>query len=195
MVVGFIIGGTTGLAGAYVGAVASATAAVAPQATPTAAVQATAAPTAGTDDGGAAAGGGNAAGGSAVTDAEPEEELTLAPDANALAFAETELTAPANTVVRLLFENQNELGVQHNWVLVNGGDDVAAAVNDAAQGNSGALFVPPPGTDDALAYTAMLNAGENGEVVFTTPEAGTYAYICTFPGHYLGGMVGVLTVE
>ncbi|NJM08746.1 auracyanin, partial [Candidatus Gracilibacteria bacterium] len=175
-------------------AVASATAAVAPQATATPVAQATVAPTAGAD-GGAAAGGVNEAGGSAIADGTPEEELTLAAAADALAFAETELSAPANTVVRLTFENQNDLGVQHNWVLVDGGDDVAASVNEAAQDNSAALFVPPTGTDGALAYTAMLNVGQSGEVVFTTPDAGTYTYICTFPGHYLGGMVGVLTVE
>jgi plastocyanin len=193
MAVGIIVSGITGFAGSYVGAVASATAAVAPEATPTVVAQATAAPTA--DAGGGTASGANEAGGSAITDGEPKEELTIAPATDALAFAETELTASANTVVRLTFENQNDLGVQHNWVLVNGGDDVAAAVNEAAQGNSAALFVPPPGTDDALAYTAMLNVGASGEVVFTTPDAGTYTYICTFPGHYLGGMVGTLSVE
>nr|1OV8_A Chain A, Auracyanin B [Chloroflexus aurantiacus]1OV8_B Chain B, Auracyanin B [Chloroflexus aurantiacus]1OV8_C Chain C, Auracyanin B [Chloroflexus aurantiacus]1OV8_D Chain D, Auracyanin B [Chloroflexus aurantiacus]1QHQ_A Chain A, PROTEIN (AURACYANIN) [Chloroflexus aurantiacus] len=136
----------------------------------------------------------NAPGGSNVVNETPAQtvEVRAAPDA--LAFAQTSLSLPANTVVRLDFVNQNNLGVQHNWVLVNGGDDVAAAVNTAAQNNADALFVPPPDTPNALAWTAMLNAGESGSVTFRTPAPGTYLYICTFPGHYLAGMKGTLTV-
>jgi uncharacterized cupredoxin-like copper-binding protein len=30
---------------------------------------------------------------------------------------------------------------------------------------------------------------------FETPGAGTYEFICTFPGHYLAGMKGNLVVN
>ncbi|OAN45795.1 auracyanin, partial [Chloroflexus islandicus] len=136
----------------------------------------------------------NAAGGANVVNETPAQTIQIQADPNALAFAQTSLSAPANTVVKLDFVNQNNLGVQHNWVLVNGGDDVAAAVNNAAQANADALFVPPPDTPGALAWTPMLNAGQTGSVTFRTPPPGTYLYICTFPGHYLAGMKGTLTV-
>ncbi len=136
----------------------------------------------------------NAPGGLNVVNETPTQTVEIRPAPDALAFAQTSLTLPANTVVKLDFINQNNLGVQHNWVLVNGGDDVAAAVNNAAQNNADALFVPPPGTPNALAWTPMLNVGQTGSVTFRTPPPGTYLYICTFPGHYLAGMKGTLTV-
>lgn len=136
----------------------------------------------------------NAPGGTNVVNETPAQTVELRPAPDALAFAQTSLSLPANTVVKLDFINQNNLGVQHNWVLVNGGDDVAATVNNAAQNNADALFVPPPDTPNALAWTPMLNVGQTGSVTFRTPPPGTYLYICTFPGHYLAGMKGTLTV-
>jgi uncharacterized cupredoxin-like copper-binding protein len=41
----------------------------------------------------------------------------------------------------------------------------------------------------------MINAGEELSVTFETPGPGTYAFLCTFPGHYQAGMVGELVVE
>jgi azurin len=106
------------------------------------------------------------------------------------------LNAPADTLVTLTFNNINDLGVQHNWVLVDGGADVATAVNTAASGNAAELFTPPAGTADGLAWTAMVNAGDSGSVTFRTPAApGTYLFICTFPGHYAAGMIGDFVVE
>jgi azurin len=47
-----------------------------------------------------------------------------------------------------------------------------------------------------LASTKMAGGGETVEVTFTAPkEPGEYLYICTFPGHYLAGMKGVLVVK
>lgn len=137
-----------------------------------------------------------AGGGSAVEEGTAEVELELLPEPAALAFATTELTAPADTLVTLTFVNQNDLGVQHNWVLVDGDAAIAEVVNAAAGGNAAELFVPPAGTEGGLAWTPMLNAGDTGSVTFRTPaDAGTYLYICTFPGHYVAGMIGDFVVE
>jgi azurin len=40
----------------------------------------------------------------------------------------------------------------------------------------------------------MLGGGETTTIAFTAPAAGTYDYICSFPGHY-GMMKGKLIVE
>ncbi|MDE0837988.1 MAG: plastocyanin/azurin family copper-binding protein [Kiritimatiellae bacterium] len=40
----------------------------------------------------------------------------------------------------------------------------------------------------------MLGPGEEDVVTFTAPAAGTYNYLCTFPGHY-AVMNGVMTVK
>ncbi len=164
---------------------------VAAQPTATAAAQPTAAPTAAPAPPPAAGGSG-----SAIETGTPDVTIDLLPEPLALAFADTELTAPANALVTLNFNNQNDLGVQHNWVLVDGSTSVADTVNTAAIANATELFVPPAGTEGGLAWTAMLSVGETGSVTFRAPaDPGTYLYICTFPGHYLGGMVGDFVVE
>jgi azurin len=169
--------------------------AAAPTAAPVPLVVATTAPAAPTAAPAPAVGGGLNALDPAGSDAAGAEAVSFAPDKMALAFAEKTLSLKTDTVVTLNFENINDLGVQHNWVLV-GSDaaDAAAAVNAAAAGNAAGLFVPPAGTENALAWTPMVTAGSTGSVTFRTPAAGTYLFICTFPGHYAAGMQGTLTV-
>ncbi|HMQ29993.1 MAG TPA: plastocyanin/azurin family copper-binding protein [Chloroflexaceae bacterium] len=126
------------------------------------------------------------------------EAVTVGSDGDLLAFDQTEITVPEG-LVTLTFAN-NATAVQHNWVLVDGGDDVASAVNDAAQAQVAATrnaagAVPPADTPGLLVATQMLNAGESAEVTFETPGPGSYQFICTFPGHYLAGMEGTLIVE
>lgn len=35
-----------------------------------------------------------------------------------------------------------------------------------------------------LAHTPMIGGGESATIYFTAPEAGSYDFICSFPGHY-----------
>jgi len=66
-------------------------------------------------------------------------------------------------------------------------DDAAAAAGEAAG------YVP---NDPAiLAKTKLLNGGESDTATFTAPAAGTYTFLCTFPGHFVAGMKGTLTVK
>ena len=47
-----------------------------------------------------------------------------------------------------------------------------------------------------LAATRLIGNGETAEVTFTVPKKpGVYTFICTFPGHFAGGMKGTLTVK
>lgn len=148
-----------------------------------------------------------AAGGEATIPTEPlgpalasgsGEAVTIGSDGDLLAFDQTEVTVP-NGLVTLTFQN-NATAVQHNWVLVDGGDDVAATVNDAAQAQvrvtrNAAGAVPPADTQGLLVATQMLDAGGNVTFTFETPGPGSYEFICTFPGHYLAGMKGNLVVN
>jgi len=57
-------------------------------------------------------------------------------------------------------------------------------------------YISPNFEDNIIASTAMLGNGESDTVTFTVPEEpGEYTFICTFPGHYAGGMVGKLIVQ
>jgi azurin len=109
-----------------------------------------------------------------------------------LAFAQTELQAPANSTVAVNFVNASDT-LPHNWILVRGGDDVAEAVNTAAL-TSLPDYVPADRAQ-IIAASRLLQVGQNETITFETPEAGTYTFLCTFPGHYAAGMAGTLVVE
>lgn len=124
--------------------------------------------------------------------------VELGTDVSLLIFDREEITVP-NGLVTLTFKNMAE-AVQHNWVLVNGGDDVAKEINAAAQAQSRAArsaegALPPADTPGLLLATPMLNPGEEITVTFQPPGPGTYEFICTFPGHYEAGMRGKLIVR
>jgi len=117
--------------------------------------------------------------------------ITIGSDGENLAYDKLTLTAPANTETRLTFKN-NSTAQQHNIVIVEGDDAAVAAVDEEAI-NAG----PPnyiPAAPAVKANTAMLAPGASEGITFTLP-AGTYTYICTYPAHYAGGMVGKLTVQ
>lgn len=80
--------------------------------------------------------------------------------------------------VTVTFNNQGAL--EHDWMLVADGTDLAALT-----------------AEDALmpeAHSGVLPAGQSNTFTFTAPAAGTYQIVCTVPGHAAAGMVGTLTV-
>jgi len=124
--------------------------------------------------------------------------IEIGTDAALLIFNKDRVTVP-NGPVTLTFKNL-ATAVQHNWVLVQGGDEVASAVNDVAQAQvrvtrNAAGAVPPANTPGLLVASPMLDPGEEVTFTFQPPGPGTYEFICTFPGHYVAGMKGVLVVE
>jgi len=109
-------------------------------------------------------------------------------------FDQATLELAAGEDIVLTFNNGAKT-TAHNWLLVSGGDDVATEVNAAGMASGeGARYIP----DDAriIARTAgLVKGGQSESVTFTAPAAGTYVYLCTFPGHFELGMKGVLTVK
>lgn len=81
-------------------------------------------------------------------------------------FDPKELTVRAGETT---FEVRNEGAIEHNFV-----------VEDAAK--------------KALVEIAIIEAGKT-ESAKATLRAGTYAYVCTLPGHREAGMIGVLRVQ
>lgn len=121
------------------------------------------------------------------------QTIDIAADGENLAFDQTTLTATAGQEVTVNFENTSA-AQQHNWVLVNGGEDVASQVANAGLTAGLDNEYLAPDRANVLAATEVLNGGESGSVTFTAPPAGTYLYICTVPGHY-PLMQGTLTVN
>jgi len=119
---------------------------------------------------------------------EPEATASVVPVVvqigvvgDTLAFDADHFTASAGSEVVLTFNNRSGVN-QHNWVLVQAGtkDDVAAA-GLAAGADNGWI---PQGDARVLAHTSLLGPGGSEEIRFTL-EAGTYQFVCTFPGHNL----------
>jgi azurin len=121
----------------------------------------------------------------------PKIEIAIASVANTMMFDKTKLTVPAGAEVHLTFKNNATQDVlPHNWVLVKPKTEAAVAAEGLANAVDAGYVVPGP---NVLAYTPLAPPGKTTEVTFTAPEAGTYPFICTFPGHYIM-MKGVLTV-
>jgi uncharacterized cupredoxin-like copper-binding protein len=133
----------------------------------------------------ACGGGGSNGGGGAA--------LSVSPDGENLAFKPVELKAKAGSSVTVNFSNVST-AQQHNWVLVKGGDDVAAKVDEEAV-NVGAPDYIPADKANIVASSKIQQPGGKETITFTAPAAGTYTFICTYPGHYSAGMKGTFTVE
>jgi azurin len=96
-------------------------------------------------------------------------------------FDTGEMSACEGTQVTVKYINSSTT-LQHNWVLVNKGakDDVALRGTLFATAN----WIEPSDTHIVNStHTALLEPGEAEEISFTAPSAGTYQFVCTFPGH------------
>lgn len=97
--------------------------------------------------------------------------------------------------VRLVLRHVGELpenAMGHNFVLLTKGTDIVAFAQEAA-GAADNDYIPE-GSDQVIAHTEMIGGGEETTVEFEAPPAGTYDFICSFPGHYVQ-MQGKFIVE
>lgn len=104
--------------------------------------------------------------------------------------ASTSVKAGDKVTVTLINEN-TAAGMIHNWVLVKmgTGQEVATAAMAAGPDKD---YVPE--NANVIASSKLANPSETITFEFTAPEAGSYNYICTYPGHF-PKMVGKLVVE
>lgn len=110
-------------------------------------------------------------------------------------FNLNEIRVKAGETVRLTLKHVGQLpenAMGHNFVLLKQGTDVTDFGQKAATA-SGNDYIPE-GTNAVIANTEMIGGGEETTIEFTAPEAGTYDYICSFPGHYVQ-MRGKFIVE
>jgi uncharacterized cupredoxin-like copper-binding protein len=93
-------------------------------------------------------------------------------------FTPSSASVSAGDEVEVTLTNAGAL--EHSWVLVGEGTDAATATDANAINNATTGTVAPGGT---------------GTATFTAPDAGSYQFVCTVPGHAAAGMVGTLTVN
>ena len=118
-----------------------------------------------------------------VTGGSPSDAgglLTISVVGDTLQYDKQSLTVNAGSEVTLSFTNVATVQ-QHNWVLVKAGTKDEVALAGALIGIAGGYL--PEGDDRVLANSNLLGAGESEEITFAAPAAGTYQFVCTFPGH------------
>jgi len=88
-----------------------------------------------------------------------------------------------------------KIAMAHNFVLLAKGTDAAAFTNASATA-SATGYIPAQLKAKVLAATTLVGPGEVADVTFKAPAApGSYTFLCSFPGHFVAGMKGVLVVK
>ncbi len=110
----------------------------------------------------------------------------------------TRIEATPGEALKLVLKNIGSVPKEvmgHNFVLLKKGTDIAAFAQTAAT-DKASSYLPPALLDQVLVHTKQLGPQQTEELDFNAPtEPGEYDYLCTFPGHYLIGMKGVLVVK
>jgi azurin len=112
-------------------------------------------------------------------------------------YSVANIEAKAGEQIRIRLTSKGampKIAMAHNFVLLAKAADTLKFVNASAMARA-TDFVPPDMKAQVLAQTTLAGAGETVEVTFKVPAAGTYTYLCTFPGHFQAGMRGTLTVK
>ncbi len=113
-----------------------------------------------------------------------------------LQFSVTEFSVTEGEEVTIVLQNVGQMAKEmggHNLVILTEGSDLQA-FGIAAAGAADTEYIPADLADQVFAATALLGPGEEYTLTFTAPAAGTYEFVCSFPGHF-GTMRGVMTVE
>ncbi len=116
--------------------------------------------------------------------------LSLRTVGTRMVFEQTALSAPAGPIRLTYTSASTEPAMLHNVVIVAAGTEDAVGIAGIDAGPDRAYV---PEHDAVLASSPLLSPEESAELLVTL-QPGTYAYTCTFPGHYLTER-GVLTVK
>ena len=113
-------------------------------------------------------------------------------------FDKTEIAAKPGETLRIVLKNigtMPKIVGGHNFVLLKLGTDQVEFTKAAFNARE-TEFIPPSMKTAVLAFTALAGPGESVEVTFKVPaKAGSYPYVCSFPGHFALGMKGMLVVK
>lgn len=110
-------------------------------------------------------------------------------------FSTNEIRVKAGEQVTLTLKNVGTMpkeSMGHNFLLLGGGTDVEAFATKAMVAKE-TDYIPADMKSSIMANTKVLGPGESETITFTVP-AGTYDFICSFPGHY-AQMKGKLIAE
>lgn len=110
-------------------------------------------------------------------------------------FDKNEFSVKAGQEVTLTLRHTGKIDKKimgHNFVLLKKGTSVPEFSAKAAAAGEAKDWIA--NKDQIIVHTKMLGGGESTKITFTAPEAGTYDFICSFPGHS-GLMKGKFIVQ
>lgn len=112
-------------------------------------------------------------------------------------FNVNEIIAEPGEQIQIVLTTISKLpkaAMAHNVVILGKGVDSMAFATASAQARDN-QYIAPEFEDRIVAATDLAGGGETVKVTFTVPEEeGNYDFLCSFPGHYMAGMKGVLQV-
>ncbi|MCF7568992.1 azurin [Sabulilitoribacter arenilitoris] len=100
-------------------------------------------------------------------------------------YNKTEIKVKAGKKVKLTLRHIGKLDKKvmgHNFVLLKQGVSVSEFGNKAATFANNEYI--PNDTQDLIAHTKLIGAGETAVIEFDAPKPGEYDFLCSFPGHY-----------
>ncbi|HEY0872137.1 MAG TPA: plastocyanin/azurin family copper-binding protein [Vicinamibacterales bacterium] len=134
----------------------------------------------------------------AALSADPAARTIAIKAGDDMKFSVTKIVAKPGERLRIVLTSRGtmpKIAMAHNVVVLAKGTDADAFVNASAVART-TDYIAPSMKSKVIAATKLAGNGETVEVTFDVPKAaGNYDFVCSFPGHYLGGMRGVLTVK
>jgi azurin len=121
-------------------------------------------------------------------------ELTGGDD---MKYSLTEIPAKPGETLRIRLMSKGTLpkvAMAHNVVVLKPGSKQLDFVNAAAMARA-TDFIPTEMKAQVLAASTLAGPGETVEVTVKIPAAGTYPFVCTFPGHFAAGMRGTIVAK
>ena len=101
-------------------------------------------------------------------------------------YDKNELKAKAGQKIKLTLRHIGKMDINvmgHNVVILKQGVNIAVFAGKAATARDSG-YIPEGSETDIVAHTKMIGGGQTTSVEFNAPAAGTYDFICSFPGHY-----------
>jgi len=120
----------------------------------------------------------------AKKESSSENQLSITGN-DMMQYNKKELRVKAGKEVTLTLTHVGKMSKQvmgHNVVILKPGVDIQAFALKATEAGEADDWIPDGGKD-VVVHTKMLGGGQSASITFMAPEAGTYDFICSFPGH------------
>jgi len=134
-----------------------------------------------------------AAVGAATPDAEGVVRIT---GNDMMQFSHKRIEVKAGGQIKLELKHVGKMpktAMGHNFVLLKADADLTAFATKAATA-ADTDYIPADLAGQVIVSTKTLGGGESETIEFAAPAAGTYKFLCSFPGHF-AMMQGDFVVE